>query len=158
MTSTTVSTEAGSRPQSALGVDMNLEVVTLPVADVERAKSFYQSLGWRLDADQGGEEFRVVQFTPPHSGCSIHFGNGLTKAQPGSFDRLMLAVSDIDKVREDLLARGVEVGEVYQLEPPPSLHTEGRSYFAYASFRDPDGNTWLLQEITTRIAGREWTD
>jgi catechol 2,3-dioxygenase-like lactoylglutathione lyase family enzyme len=158
MTSTTVSSEAGTQQPAALGVDMNFEVVTLPVSDVERAKSFYQKLGWRLDTDQGGGDFRLVQFTPPHSGCSIHFGTGLTKAAPGSFDRLMLAVSDVDKAREDLVARGIEVGEVYQLEPPPSLHVEGRSYFAYASFSDPDGNTWLLQEIKTRIPGREWTD
>jgi catechol 2,3-dioxygenase-like lactoylglutathione lyase family enzyme len=138
---------------------MNFEVVTLPVSDVERAKNFYARLGWRLDADLGdGEESRVVQFTPPHSGCSIHFGKGLTSAEPGSFDRLMLTVADIDAVRDELVERGIDVGEVYQLEPPPSLHSEGRSYFAYASFRDPDGNTWLLQEVTTRITGREWTD
>jgi catechol 2,3-dioxygenase-like lactoylglutathione lyase family enzyme len=158
MTSTTVSSDAGGRSPSALGVDMNLEVVTLPVSDIERSKSFYQRLGWRLDADLGGEGSRLVQFTPPHSGCSIHFGDGLTKAPPGSFDRLMLAVADLDVVHDDLVSRGIEVGDVFQVDPPPSLHIVGRSYFAYASFRDPDGNTWLLQEIKTRIDGREWTD
>jgi catechol 2,3-dioxygenase-like lactoylglutathione lyase family enzyme len=159
MASTDVSTEPTGRTLGTLGVDMNFEVVTLPVSDVERAKAFYERLGWRLDTDQNvSEDFRVVQFTPPHSGCSIHFGKGLTKAEPGSYDRMMLAVADVDATRDDLVRRGIDVGEVYQLDPPPGLQTEGRSYFAYASFRDPDGNTWLLQEVTTRIPGREWTD
>ena len=139
-------------------VDMKLEVVTLPVSDVDRAKRFYQGLGWRLDADlAAGEDFRVVQFTPPHSQCSIHFGKGLTAAAPGSVDRLILAVKDIDAAREDLVRRGIDVSEV-QLRRPPGFDENARSYFARASFSDPDGNRWQLQEITTRLPGREWED
>ena len=137
--------------------DFKLEVVTLPVTDVDRAKSFYEGLGWRLDADLIlGDDARVVQFTPPHSQCSIHFGTGLTAAAPGSADRLILAVEDIDAAREELISRGVDVSEVDERPRPPGF--EGRSYFAYASFKDPDGNGWLLQEITTRLPGREWED
>jgi catechol 2,3-dioxygenase-like lactoylglutathione lyase family enzyme len=140
-------------------IDMGLEVVTLPVSDVDRAKRFYQSLGWRLDADfAAGDAFRVVQFTPPHSQCSIHFGKGLTAVEPGSADRMILAVKDIDAARDDLIGRGVDVGEVYEARPPGVESQGGRSYFAYASFKDPDGNGWLLQEITTRLPGREWED
>jgi catechol 2,3-dioxygenase-like lactoylglutathione lyase family enzyme len=140
-------------------IDMKLEVVTLPVSDVDRAKSFYQSLGWRLDVDlTGGDDFRAVQMTPPHSQCSIHFGKGLTASEPGSADRLMLAVDDIDSARGDLISRGVDVSEVYEQRPPGFESIEGRSYFAYASFSDPDGNGWLLQEVTTRLPGREWED
>jgi catechol 2,3-dioxygenase-like lactoylglutathione lyase family enzyme len=156
------STDAGSEPadgtQSALGVDMKLEVVTLPVADVDRAKRFYEGLGWRVDADIAtGDDFRVVQLTPPHSQCSIHFGKGLTSSEPGSADRMILAVTDIDAARADLVSRGADVGEVYEAKPP-GFDQGGRSYFAYASFKDPDGNGWLLQEITTRLPGREWED
>jgi len=159
MASTDASSEATSEMQSAQGVDMALEVVTLPVSDVDRAKRFYQSLGWRLDADFGaGDDFRAVQFTPPHSPCSIHFGKGLTTREPGSVDRLILAVKDIDAAREDLVRRGVDVSEVYEARPPGFDAQGGRSYFAYASFSDPDGNGWLLQEITTRLPGREWED
>jgi catechol 2,3-dioxygenase-like lactoylglutathione lyase family enzyme len=142
-------------------VDMKLEVVTLPVSDVDRAKLFYESLGWRLDADiVRGENFRVVQLTPPHSACSISFGKGLTAAEPGSAERLLLAVSDIDAAREALISRGVEVSGVFHLEggPVPGRDPQGRSYQTYASFTDPDGNGWLLQEITTRLPGREWED
>jgi catechol 2,3-dioxygenase-like lactoylglutathione lyase family enzyme len=140
-------------------IDLKLEVVTLPVSDVDRAKSFYQSLGWRLDADlKGGDDFRAVQFTPPQSQCSIHFGKGLTASEPGSADRLILAVTDIDSARDDLISRGVDVSEVYEARPPGFESIEGRSYFAYASFKDPDGNGWLLQEVTTRLPGREWED
>jgi catechol 2,3-dioxygenase-like lactoylglutathione lyase family enzyme len=143
----------------APAVPLRLEVVTLPVSDVDRAKSFYESLGWRLDADfSAGEDIRGVQFTPPQSRCSIHFGKGLTAAEPGSADRLILAVDDIEAAREDLISRGAEVGEVYEARPPGFESIEGRSYFIYASFRDPDGNTWLLQEITSRLPGREWED
>jgi catechol 2,3-dioxygenase-like lactoylglutathione lyase family enzyme len=159
MAGTDVSGAPTSRMQSAQGVDMGLEVVTVPVSDVDRAKRFYQSLGWRLDADLGGgDDFRVVQFTPPHSQCSIHFGKGLTAAEPGSVDRLILAVKDIDSAREDLISRGVDVGEVDVRRPAGLDSQSGRSYFAYASFSDPDGNGWLLQEITTRLPGREWED
>jgi catechol 2,3-dioxygenase-like lactoylglutathione lyase family enzyme len=158
MANTDVGSDPAGQPEGALGMDMKLEVITLPVADVERAKSFYERIGWRLDADiVAGDDFRVLQFTPPHSQCSIHFGTGLTKAAPGSIDRMILAVSDIDAVRNDLISRGVDVGEVYETKPP-GFDSPGRSYFAYANFTDPDGNGWLLQEITTRLPGREWED
>jgi catechol 2,3-dioxygenase-like lactoylglutathione lyase family enzyme len=140
-------------------MDMKLEVVTLPVSDVDRAKRFYQSLGWRMDIDLVvSDDFRQVQMTPPHSQCSIHFGKGLTAMEPGSVERLYLAVKDIDAAREDLVSRGVDVSEVEEQPKPPGFDLPGRSYFAYASFRDPDGNGWLLQEVTTRLPGREWED
>jgi len=129
----------------------------LPVSDVDRAKAFYESLGWRLDIDfEPAEGIRAVQFTPPGSGCSIAFGKGLTTAEPGSAQRLELAVYDIDAAREDLIGRGVEVGELFHLDggPAPGPDPEGRSYQTYASFSDPDGNGWLLQEITERLPGR----
>jgi catechol 2,3-dioxygenase-like lactoylglutathione lyase family enzyme len=138
-------------------IDMAIEVVTLPVSDVDRAKRFYESLGWRMDADFGSGDVRGVQFTPTNSACSIHLaGTGLTDAAPGSIDRLFLAVQDIEAAREDLIRRGVDVSEVYEQRPPGFESVPGRSYFAYASFRDPDGNAWLLQEITERLPGREW--
>jgi catechol 2,3-dioxygenase-like lactoylglutathione lyase family enzyme len=159
MADTDVSGETTSETQSALGMDMKLEVVTLPVSDVDRAKRFYQSLGWRLDADlAAGDDFHVVQMTPPHSQCSIHFGTGLTATEPGSVDRLILAVEDVEAARAELIRRGVDVGEVYEARPPGFESLEGRSYFAFASFSDPDGNGWLLQEVTTRLPGREWED
>jgi catechol 2,3-dioxygenase-like lactoylglutathione lyase family enzyme len=152
-----VSSDAATESPALGTVDMKLEVVTLPVADVDRAKSFYMGLGWRLDADiDRGEDFRVVQLTPPHSECSIHFGKGLTTSAPGSADRMILAVTDIEAARNELISRGVDVGEAYEAPKPPGF--DGRSYFAYASFKDPDGNGWLLQEITTRLPGREWED
>jgi catechol 2,3-dioxygenase-like lactoylglutathione lyase family enzyme len=158
MSSTDASAGTSTETPRAGTIDMKLEVVTLPVSDVDRAKRFYQSLGWRLDADlAGGDDFRVVQFTPPHSQCSIHFGKGLTAAEPGSADRLMLVVEDIASARDDLIGRGVDVSEVYEARPP-GFEQAGRSYFVYASFSDPDGNGWLLQEITTRLPGREWED
>ncbi len=159
MASTDVSSESTSGAQAALGVDMNLEVVTLPVSDVDRAMSFYQSLGWRFDIDLVvSEDIRTVQFTPPHSGCSIQFGKGGTTAEPGSAQGLILVVSDIDAARDDLIRRGVDVSEV-QVQAPPGLDASaGRSYFARASFSDPDGNRWVLQEVTTRLPGREWED
>jgi catechol 2,3-dioxygenase-like lactoylglutathione lyase family enzyme len=160
MSSTDLSSEPTSGMESAQGVDMALEVVTLPVSDVDRAKRFYQSLGWRLDADfAAGDDARLVQMTPPHSQCSIHFGKGFTAMEPGSLDRLYLAVEDIDAAREDLVSRGVDVSEVEEQPKPPGFpDLPGRSYFAYASFSDPDGNGWLLQEVTTRLPGREWED
>ena len=158
MASADVSSGASTETPKAATVDLKLEVVTLPVSDVDRAKSFYASLGWRLDADIArGDDFRVVQFTPPHSECSIHFGKGLTTVAPGSAERMILAVTDIDAARAELISRGVDVSEVEETKPP-GLDSPGRSYFAYASFSDPDGNGWLLQEITTRIPGREWAD
>jgi catechol 2,3-dioxygenase-like lactoylglutathione lyase family enzyme len=162
MSSADVSSEPTSGGESALGVDMKLEVVTLPVSDVDRAKSFYEGLGWRLDIDLVvSDDVRFVQMTPPHSQCSIHFGKGLvpfTAMEPGSLDRLYLAVEDIDAAREDLVSRGVDVSEVEEQPKPPGFDVPGRSYFAYASFSDPDGNGWLLQEVTTRLPGREWED
>jgi catechol 2,3-dioxygenase-like lactoylglutathione lyase family enzyme len=158
MSSTDVSRESTSPPQSALGVDMNLEVVTLPVSDVDRAKRFYEGVGWRFDIDLVvSDEIRTVQFTPPHSQCSIQFGKGGTTAEPGSAQGLILVVEDIDAARVNLISRGVDVSEVEEARPP-GLDQEGRSYFARASFSDPDGNGWVLQEVTTRLPGREWED
>jgi catechol 2,3-dioxygenase-like lactoylglutathione lyase family enzyme len=140
---------------------MKLEVVTIPVSDVDRAKAFYENLGWRLDADiVAGDAFRVVQLTPPHSACSIAFGKGVTSGEPGSVKRLILAVEDVDAARESLGGCGVDVSEVFHLAGGrvPGLDPENRSYQSYASFSDPDGNEWLLQEITTRLPGREWDD
>ncbi len=161
MTSTDVSNDTSAQTSEAGTVDMKLEVVTVPVSDVDRAKRFYQSLGWRLDADlTAGDAFRVVQFTPTHSACSVSLGKGLTTGRPGSVQRLLLAVSDINAARTDLVNRGVEVSEVFHLArgPVPGEDPEGRSYQSYASFSDPDGNGWLLQEITARLPGREWQD
>src|SRR3954447_15500507 len=140
-------------------IDMALEVVQLPVADVDRAKRFYQRLGWRFDIDLVvGDDFRTVQFTPPHSQCSIQFGKGRTTAEPGSAQGMFLVVADIDAARDDLIGRGVDVSEVAVQRPPGLEAPEGRSYFALATFSDPDGNGWVLQEVTTRLPGREWTD
>src|SRR4051794_33074180 len=150
--------DVGSVPsmenQDLSTIDMALEVVVLPVSDVDRAKSFYQRLGWRFDIDLAvSDEFRTVQFTPPHSPCSIQFGKGGTTAAPGSAQGLILVVGDIDAARRDLISRGVDVSEVQERRPPGF---EGRSYFARASFSDPDGNGWVLQEVTTRLPGRTW--
>jgi catechol 2,3-dioxygenase-like lactoylglutathione lyase family enzyme len=160
MSSTGASSDTSTEIPEVGTVDMKLEVVTLPVSDVDRAKRFYQSLGWRLDADfTAGDDVRLVQMTPPHSQCSIHFGKGFTAMKPGSLDRLYLAVTNIDASREDLINRGVDVSEVEEQPKPPGFpDLPGRSYFAYASFSDPDGNGWLLQEVTTRLPGREWED
>jgi catechol 2,3-dioxygenase-like lactoylglutathione lyase family enzyme len=147
---------------------MKLEVVVLPVADVERAKDFYGQLGWRLDADLRSDNgFRVVQFTPPGSGGSIQFGTNVTSAAPGSAQGLYLIVSDIEAARDELAARGAEVSEVFHAGTPGAQFqpdgTSGRvsgpapddaSYRSFATFSDPDGNGWLLQEITTRLPGR----
>lgn len=146
---------------------MKLEVVVLPVADANRAKDFYTALGWREDAEVGtGEDFRVVQLTPPGSACSVIFGTGLTEAAPGSAQGLHLVVNDIDAARADLAERGVEVGEVFHDSGGVFHHAGARervagpapdrvSYGSFASFRDPDGNGWFLQEITTRLPGRD---
>ena len=147
-------------------VDMKLEVVLLGVSDVDRAKAFYENLGWRLDIDIAGGDFRGVQITPHNSAASIIFGKGSNLAKPGSAN-LVLAVDDIEAARDDLIARGVDVSEVFHYAAGPYNDTvknsrvagrdpEGRSYFTFASFADPDGNEWLLQEITTRLPGREW--
>ena len=140
-------------------VDMKLEVAVIPVSDVDRAKRFYDGLGWRLDADfTVGNEFRGVQFTPPGSPCSIHFGKGVASAVPGSA-KLYLVVSDSEAARAELVARGADVSEVTHREGPgkPPLkgpHPERRSYSSFASFSDPDGNNWLIQEVTARLPGR----
>ena len=142
-------------------VDMRLEVVTVPVSDVDRAKDFYTGLGWRLDADiAAGDNFRVIQLTPPHSACSVAFGKGVTTGEPGSIRRLVLAVDDIDAARAALADRKVEVSEVFHLAGGrvPGRDPQNRSYQTYAAFSDPDGNEWLLQEITSRLPGREWED
>lgn len=140
--------------------DMKLEVVVIPVADVERSKRFYGDIGWRLDADFAvGDDFHAVQFTPPGSPSSIHFGKGITSATPGSARGLYLVVSDIVAARAELIAHGVEVSEIFHRAGPgkPAISgpdPERRSYFTYATFSDPDGNEWLLQEVTTRFPGR----
>jgi catechol 2,3-dioxygenase-like lactoylglutathione lyase family enzyme len=148
-------------------LDMKLEVVLLGVSDVDRAKAFYENLGWRLDADFAtGDNFRVVQMTPQNSDASIIFGKGITSPRPGSADSLILAVDDVDAARNDLIARGVNVSEVFHYaggvfragenSRVGGRDPEGRSYLSFASFEDPDGNGWLLQEIRTRLPGREW--
>ena len=148
-------------------VDMKLEVVVLGVSDVDRAKAFYENLGWRLDIDFVAGDFRGVQMTPHNSEASIIFGKGITSAKPGSAHSLVLAVDDIDAARDDLIARGVDVSEVFHYAGGPFNNAvenprvggrdpQGRSYFSFASFEDPDGNGWLLQEIQTRLPGREW--
>ena len=159
MTSIDASGSTSAQMPEAGTIDMKLEVVTLPVSDVDRAKRFYQSLGWRLDADIAvGDAFRVVQLTPTQSACSVAFGKGVTTGEPGSVQRLILAVDDIDAARADLVRRGIEVSGLFHLAggPVPGPDPEGRSYQTYASFSDPEGNGWLLQEIKTRLPGREW--
>lgn len=150
-------------------MDLKLEVVVLPVADVDRAKEFYMRMGFREDIDfAASDAFRVVQLTPPGSACSIIFGKGVTAAQPGSIDRLLLAVDDIAAARDELLARGIAVSEVFHdaggglgggfyaaaEARAPGPDPQGRSYGSYASFSDPDGNRWLLQGIKERLPGR----
>jgi catechol 2,3-dioxygenase-like lactoylglutathione lyase family enzyme len=159
MSSSDVGSATSTETAELSTIDMALEVVQLPVADVDRAKRFYQSLGWRFDIDLVvSDDFRTVQFTPVHSQCSVQFGKGRTTAEPGSAQGLFLVVADIDAARADLTSRGVEVSEVEVQRPPGLEAPEGRSYFAQASFRDPDGNGWVLQEVTTRLPGREWED
>ena len=152
-------------------MDMKLEIVVVPVSDVDRAKEFYGRFGWRLDADfAAGDDFRVIQFTPPGSGCSVIFGKNITAAVPGSAQGLYLIVSGIEAARDELLGRGVKISQVFH--DAGGVHTgtdepylfgrlrvsgpdpEHRSYRSFASFSDPDGNGWLLQEITTRLPGR----
>jgi len=162
MSSTDVSGESTGSPPVKAG-EFKLEVVVLPVSDVDRAKDFYAGLGWRLDADIApNEDFRVVQFTPPGSECSIQFGTGITSAAPGSVQSLYLAVVDIEVAREELVAHGAEVSEVFHEGAPGARfgeadHVTGPSsdpYGTFATFSDPDGNGWLLQEITVRLPGR----
>ncbi len=165
------------RPNEAMSdasvarADMKFEIVVIPVSDVDRAKEFYQRLGWRLDADfDSGKDFRVMQFTPPGSGCSVIFGKNVTAAAPGSAQGLYLIVSDIEAARDELVRRGVKISEVFhdaagEYTGPDEPYLFGRlrvagpdpdhrSYRSFASFHDPDGNGWLLQEVTNRLPGR----
>jgi catechol 2,3-dioxygenase-like lactoylglutathione lyase family enzyme len=160
----------GATSGSAGQADMKLEVVVIPVSDVDRAKEFYGRLGWRLDADFAGQDdYRVIQFTPPGSGCSVIFGKHVTAAAPGSAQGLYLVVGDVEAARADLLGRGVAISAAFHA--PDDAHAGGdepylfgrvrvsgpdldrRSYRSFASFNDPDGNGWLLQEVTARAAG-----
>ena len=160
MSSTPTRNEQTARSPNAATVDLKLEVVVIPVSDVDRAKRFYGNLGWRLDADFANDQgWRVVQFTPPGSPCSIHFGKAVTTAVPGSVKNLYLVVSDIEAARGELIGRGADVSEAFHFTalggPPVSGPApDGRSYGTFATFSDPDGNSWLLQEIKTRLPGR----
>lgn len=171
MSTKAVRTNDPSSNPTVAPVDMKFEIVVIPVSDVDRAKDFYSKLDWRLDADyDSGKDFRVIQFTPPGSGCSIIFGKNVTPAAPGSAQGLYLIVSDIQSARKALLDRGVEVSEVFHDQAGvyagpdepylfgrvrvTGLDPEHRSYRSFASFRDPDGNGWLFQEITARLPGR----
>ena len=168
MSTPEVQADAATGGASVGTVDLKLEAVVIPVSDVDRAKRFYDSLGWRLDADFAFDNgFRVVQFTPPGSPCSVQFGTNVTSAAPGSAQGIYLVVSDIEAARDELAGRGVEVSEVFHPEAPGAQFqpdgTSGRvsgrasdhtSYSTFCTFSDPDGNGWLLQEITTRLPGR----
>ena len=168
MSSTRVAGESATETPREGTPDMKLEVVVIPVSDPDRAKEFYGSLGWRLDADFPFDNgFRVVQFTPPGSPCSIQFGTRITSAAPGSAQGLYLVVSDIQAARDGLVARGVDVSEVFHAESPGAQFQpdgdqgrisgpgpDGGSYRTFATWHDPDGNGWLMQEITTRLPGR----
>jgi catechol 2,3-dioxygenase-like lactoylglutathione lyase family enzyme len=166
MSSTRIGSDSVSASPPPATVALRLEVTALPVADVDRAKAFYGGLGWRLDADVTVDEhYRVVQFTPPGSPASIIFGRGTTAMAPGSVQDLMLIVDDLDAAREELTSRGAEVSEPWHdatgifhhagtAARVPGRDPDGRSYGSWASFSDPDGNSWLLQEITERLPGR----
>jgi predicted enzyme related to lactoylglutathione lyase len=152
MSVTTVESHTETHAPIAGRVDLKLEAVVIPVSDLDRAKKFYLGLGWRLDADFSKGNARVLQFTPPGSPCSFQFGTNLTSAAPGSAQNLLLAVSDIEAARRELVGSGVQVSEVFHFSEGPAPNHQ--SYGSYASFSDPDGNTWLLQEVTTRFPGR----
>src|SRR5262245_16392007 len=175
MSTTQVRTDNSTDKAVAAKVDMKFEIVVIPVSDIDRAKEFYGRLGWRLDADfDNGKDFRVIQFTPPGSGCSVIFGKNVTAAAPGSAQGLYLIVSDIEAARRELIARGVKVseafhgaGDVHTGPDQPYLFGSRRvegadpkrgSYSSFASFNDPDGNGWLFQEVTTRLPGRVEAD
>jgi len=168
---TEVKTHDAASEASVPTVDMKFEIVVIPVSDIDRAKAFYASLRWRLDADyDNGSDFRVIQFTPPGSGCSVIFGRNVTAAKPGSAQGLYLIVSDVEAARKNLVQRGVQASEVFhgagdKYSGPDEPYLFGRvrvsgldpahgSYRSFASFSDPDGNGWLFQEITTRLPGR----
>jgi catechol 2,3-dioxygenase-like lactoylglutathione lyase family enzyme len=162
-------TQLGNEPATGMPpgerIDTKLEVVVVPVADVDRSKGFYESLGWRLDGDfADGNGWRIVQMTPPGSACSVWFGKGVTTAAPGSVQGTLLVVDDLEATRTELVGAGVEVSEIFHFSDglhvtgtsgrAPGPDPQGRSYFSYASFNDPDGNGWLIQEIKTRLPGR----
>jgi catechol 2,3-dioxygenase-like lactoylglutathione lyase family enzyme len=171
MSTSPTTTNASSADVSTPKADMKFEIVVIPVSDIDRAKDFYTELGWRLDADyDNGSDFRVIQFTPPGSSCSVIFGRNVTGATPGSTQGMYLIVSDIEATRKELLSRGIAVSEVFhgagnaysgpdehylfgsiRVAGPDPNHA---SYRSFASFKDPDGNGWLFQEITTRLPGR----
>jgi catechol 2,3-dioxygenase-like lactoylglutathione lyase family enzyme len=167
MSTTEVHSNDASGPESVDNVDLKMEVVVVPVSDVDRAKEFYGGLGWRLDADVApSENFRLIQITPPGSGCSIQFGTNLTSSAPGSAQGLYLVASDIEAARDELLASGVDVSEVFHEGAPGARFPHAAnsrvsgpapghgSYRSFVSFSDPDGNGWLVQEVTTRLPGR----
>ena len=164
MSSTQTITEPATNNPVTAAADLKLEVVVLPVSDVDRAKAFYETLGWRLDGDfSTGPDWRVVQMTPPGSPSSIHFGKGVTTATPGSAKNLYLVVSDMETARRELIARGADVSEPFHFisiggARVPGIDPEGRSYMTYATFSDPDGNSFLLQEINTRFPGRGFSN
>ena len=152
--STDVGSAGSAEAQDLSTIDMALEVVQIPVADIDRAKDFYLSLGWRFDIDLAAGDQRTVQITPPHSPCSIQF------AEPGSAQGMFLVVSDVQAAHDDLVSRGVDVSDVQVMPAPPGIDVpeEEHSYRATASFSDPDGNSWVLQEIKNRLPGRSWED
>ncbi|MET0166582.1 MAG: VOC family protein [Vicinamibacterales bacterium] len=163
--STQTTNEDATQIRAAATVDLKLEVVVIPVADVDRAKRFYEGLGWRLDADfANGDDWHLVQLTPPGSPCSVMFGKGFTTAVPGSVQGTFLAVDNLETARAELVGHGVDVSEVFHFEGnrlvvgtkgrTPGRDPEGRSYLSFASFSDPDGNGWLLQEVNGRLPGR----
>ena len=166
MSSTQTLSEHAARTATVAAVDLKVEVIPLPVSDVDRAKRFYEGLGWRVDADfAAGDEWRVVQLTPPGSPCSVMLGKGFTTAAPGSLQGTFLVVDNLEAARAELVRRGADVTEVFHFENSllrasttkgrtPGRDPENRSYFSFASFSDPDGNSWLLQEVTTRFPGR----
>jgi catechol 2,3-dioxygenase-like lactoylglutathione lyase family enzyme len=169
MMSVTQTSQQTTKVPNAAVAETKLEVIVLPVADVERSKRFYESLGWRLDADfDNGDNWRAVQLTPPGSPCSIIFGKGFTKAVPGSVQGLFLVVSDLDAARAVLLGQGVDVSEVFHFSAGlhvlgtkgrvPGRDPQGRSYLSFVSFNDPDGNAWLVQEVTARLPGRGFSN
>jgi catechol 2,3-dioxygenase-like lactoylglutathione lyase family enzyme len=165
MSSTQTINEAGRGVDTVAAVDLKLEVVVIPVSDVDRAKRFYEALQWRVDADfAAGDDWRLVQMTPPGSPCSVMFGKGFTSAAPGSAQGTFLVVDDLAAARAQLIEHGVEVTDAFHFQNDllnaratghlPGRDPQGRSYFSFASFNDPDGNGWLLQEVTTRFPGR----
>lgn len=164
MSRTDVKVETSPGSPNSTAVDMNIEALVVPVSDVDRAKRFYATLGWRLDADVSAGDLRLIQFTPPGSGCSVQFGVKLTTAAPGSGQDVYLVVSDLESTRNELVARGVKVGGIFHEGVPGARffetdHLDGppadrSSYGSFAKFSDPDGNGWLLQEVTTRLPGR----